>query len=97
MEIPEKYLEQARERRLDQLSHDMRLGENSEWLWAEIERMLESKDKADRDGLEDLSIADLIDRVCEQRVDKMMEDGDLDEEAAEIAQESAESYYEGDR
>ena len=97
MEIPEKYLEQAREHKLDVLQHDMRMGENSEWLWAEIERILASKETADIDSIEDATIGQIIDRVCEARVDKMMDNGDLDEDAMELAQESAESYYEGDR
>jgi hypothetical protein len=96
-EVPEKYLEQARDHRLDVLSHDMRMGENSEWLWQEIERMLVSNAIEDRDAIEDVTIGDLIDRVCEAKVDTMMDNGDLDEEAMELAQESSERFYEGDR
>ena len=91
-EIPERFLEQARERKLDILVSDMRHpGENSEWLWQEIERILASKETADRDSIEDMTLADLIDRVCEAKADKMMDDGDLDEDAMSIAIEAAES------
>jgi hypothetical protein len=97
MEVPEKYLEQARERRLDILVSDMRHpGENSEWLWQEIERILASSETADRDSIEDMTLADLIDRVCEAKVDKEMDNGDLDEDAMSIAIEDAESRYDRD-
>lgn len=97
MEVPEKYLEQARERRLDILVSDMRHpGENSEWLWQEIERILASNETADRDSIEDMTLADLIDRVCEAKVDKEMDNGDLDEDAMSIAIEDAESRYDRD-
>jgi hypothetical protein len=90
MEIPERYLEQARDNKLEDLIHDMKMGENSEWLWAEIERILASKDTADIDSIEDMTLADLIARVCEAKADKMMDDGDLDEEATDIAVGAAE-------
>ncbi len=96
-EIPEKYIEQAREHRLDILSHDMRMGENAEWLWQEIERMMASKDPQDAKDMESMTIGALIDRVCTAKVEKMEADGDLDEDAMELAMESAERYSEGDR
>lgn len=90
MEIPEQYLEQAREHRLDALVHDMKLGENSEWLWQEIERILASTKTEDRDAIDDMTLADLISRVCEAKVEKMEADGDLDEDAMQCAVEAAE-------
>ena len=97
MDIPEHYLEQAREHRLDVLSHDMRMGENAEWLWQEIERMMSSKDPQDAKDMESMTIGALIDRVCEAKVEKMEAAGDLDEDAMECARGAAESRYEGDR
>lgn len=90
-EIPERFLEQARDHRLDLLSHDMRMGENAEWLWQEIDRMMTSKDPKDAKDLETMTIGALIDRVCEAKADKEMDDGDLDEDAYQCAVEAAES------
>jgi hypothetical protein len=89
-EIPERYLEQARDNKAADLLHDMLLGENFEWLCGEIERMLLSKDRADIDGLEDLNIKDIATRICEAEADRMMECGDLDEKATDIAVGAAE-------
>ena len=96
MEIPERYLEEARDNKAADLLHDMLLGENAEWLWSEIERMLSSKDQADIDGLEDLSIKDIAERVCERHADVLMENGDLDEAAMDLGVGAAESRYDRD-
>jgi hypothetical protein len=93
MEIPERYLEEARDNKASDLLHDMLMGENAEWLWAEIERMLGSKATEDRDGLEDLSIKDIAARVCDAEADRMMECGDLDEKAYDLAVGDAEDRY----
>jgi len=97
MEIPEEYLEQARDNKAADLLHDMLLGENLEWLWNEIDRMIMSKDQADIDGLEDLSIKDIAARVCEQYADKLMENGDLDEEATDLGIGAAEDHFDRQR
>jgi len=96
-EIPERYMEQALADKIDELAGDMLLGENAEWLWAEIERMTLSKDKADIDGLRDMSIADIAERVAENIAGRMLDNGDLDEAAYELAVEDAESRFGGDR
>jgi len=96
MEIPERYLEEARDNKASDLLHDMLLGENAEWLWAEIERMLGSKDQEDIDALEDMSIKDIASRVCDAHADKLMERGDLDEAAYDIAIGAAEARHDRD-
>ena len=89
-EIPERYLEQALADKIDELAGDMLLGENAEWLWAEIERMTLSKARADIDGLRDMSIADIAERVAENIAGRMLDTGGLDEAAREFAVEDAE-------
>ncbi len=95
-EIPEQYLEQAADHRLATLTHDMRLGENEDLLLREIQRILASPATADRDSIEDMTLADLIQRVCEAEVEQEMDNGDLDEDAMQIAIEDAESRYDRD-
>ena len=95
-EIDERWLLQACEDKASDLLSDMLMGENSEMLWAEIERMLLSKDKADIDALEDLSIKDIAARVCDAEAERMMEAGDLDEAAMDAAVGFAEDKYDRD-
>jgi len=95
METPDRDLTQAYEDKLDDLIHDMKLGENFDLLTAEIMRMMDSKDKADKDAIEDMTLADLIERVCEKKAEQMLDDGDLDEDAMELAVERAERRSEG--
>jgi len=89
-EIPDRYMERALADKIDELAHDMLLGENSAPLFAEIERMTLSKDRADIDGLRDMSIADIADHVAESIAGRMLDNGDLDEAARELAVEDAE-------
>ena len=96
-EIPELFMEQALADKIDELAGDMLLGENAEWLWSEIGRMTLSKDRADIDGLRDMSIADIAERVAENIAGRMLDNGDLDEAAYELAVEDAESRFGGDR
>ena len=97
-EIPERYMEQALADKIDELAGDMLLGENAEWLWAEIERMTLSKARADIDGLRDMSIADIAERVAENIAGRMLDNGDLDDAAYELAVDAVESRTEwGDR
>ena len=96
MEAPERYLQQARDNKAADLLQDMLAGENAEWLWNEIERMLLSKDKADIDGLEDMSIKDIATRVCEEHADVLMDRGDLDEEAMDRAVGDVEDRFQRD-
>ena len=95
-EAPERFLLQACEDKASDLLSDMLMGENSEMLWAEIERMLLSKDKAAIDALEDLSIKDIAARVCDAEAERMMESGDLDEAAMDGAVGFAEDRYQRD-
>jgi len=95
-EIPERFLTQAYEDKVDDLVHDMKLGENSEWLWQEIERILASKDPADCASIDKLTLADLIERVCEQAAERMLDNGDLDEAAMDAAVGFAEDRYDRD-
>ncbi len=95
-EIDERWLLQACEDKASDLLSDMLMGENFEWLCAEIERMLASKDQADIDGLEDLSIKDIAARVCDAEAERMMEAGDLDEAALDAAVGFAEDKYDRD-
>ena len=89
-EIPDRYLEQALADKIDELAHDMLLGENAGPLFAEIERMTLSKDKADIDGLRDMSVADIAERVAENIAGRMLDNGDLDEAALDLASDDAE-------
>ena len=97
-EIPEQYLEQARDHKLEELIDEMKSGEgDNEALWNEINRMLCSKTKEDADAVEDMTLADIIEQVCADEANRLMDCGMLDEEAMECAQGAAESRYEGDR
>lgn len=89
MEIPDRYLEQALADKIEELAGDMLLGENAELLWAEIERMTLSRARADIDGLRDMSVADIAERVAEQIAGRMLDAGDLDEAACDLAAEDA--------
>jgi len=44
----------------EDIASDMRVGEYTEDLWAEISRMMNSGKVEDRDAVEDMSLADII-------------------------------------
>ena len=95
-EIPERFLSEAFENKAEDLLADLLVGEGDiDGLCDEIKRMLFSQEKADRDALEDLTIRDIATRVCEKIAEQMMDDGDLDEAAMDLAIGASERYSEG--
>ncbi len=86
MEVPEKYIEQAVEYKFNELRDEMMDGGgDTESLWNELHRILLSKDVADRDSISDMTISDLIERVCWEEANRLGDNGDLDEEAMQLA------------
>lgn len=61
--------QQATEKVAETVAHDMRLGEYGEDLWQEIQRMLDSFEQSDRDGVEDMSLADIIKVAARKRAE----------------------------
>lgn len=94
-EVPEKYLEQARDDMVEEVTDDLCSGspDNAyqEDLWTVVESILLTADKQARmDAIEDLTIMDLIAKVAEVRADRAMDNGDLYEAAMELAVGDAE-------
>lgn len=75
----------------DTVAADMRDGEYTEELWTEILRMLVSKEVRDRDGVEDMSLADIIQVAADKLVNSKAWEWKVGEKAEELRQEDRES------
>jgi hypothetical protein len=96
MEIPEMYLEAARDLRSDAIMGALLVGGgDTEMLWDEIHRMLLSKTTEDRDAVYDLCLRDIIVRVADKEASRLMDAGDLDEIAYDLAIGESEKFSEG--
>lgn len=81
----------AIERLTETVAADMRNGEYTDELWTEILRMLLSKERCDLDGVEDMTLSDIIGAAADKLVNSRAYEGIVGEVAEEIAQEEMES------
>lgn len=65
----------------------MRAGEYSEDLWQEIERMLLSRETADRDAVEDMTLSAIIDTAAMKRAQSPISAAAVDAKAAQLVRE----------
>ena len=69
---------------------DMRVGEYSEDLWAEINRMINSGKTEDRDAVEDMTLPDIIEVAAKKRASADISLDAIDKILADWREEAAE-------